>query len=109
MGDLWIVTVNGGRDKPPPHHTAQLGRHGMRLGGFDLETSMRSHLSSSSAGNIVSTWTARQNKQFEKAIAIYDKDTPDRWQKVKCLSLSTNLLVDSSANYGDKENRQYIV
>ncbi|XP_059074646.1 protein RADIALIS-like 4 [Cryptomeria japonica] len=46
---------------------------------------MVSHLSSSSAGNIVSTWTARQNKQFEKAIAIYDKDTPDRWQKVSAM------------------------
>ena len=23
-----------------------------------------------------------QNKQFEKALALYDKDTPDRWQNV---------------------------
>lgn len=23
-----------------------------------------------------------QNKQFERALALYDKDTPDRWQKV---------------------------
>lgn len=27
-------------------------------------------------------WTPRQNKLFEKALAKYDKDTPDRWQKV---------------------------
>ncbi|KAI3464955.1 hypothetical protein Pfo_021618 [Paulownia fortunei] len=26
-----------------------------------------------------STWTAKQNKLFEDALAIYDKDTPDRW------------------------------
>jgi hypothetical protein len=27
-------------------------------------------------------WTTKQNKQFEKALALYDKDTPDRWQNV---------------------------
>lgn len=29
-----------------------------------------------------STWTAKQNKQFENALAIYDKDTPDRWHNL---------------------------
>ncbi|KAJ4769164.1 Transcription factor RADIALIS [Rhynchospora pubera] len=29
-----------------------------------------------------STWTAMQNKLFERALAVYDKDTPDRWQNV---------------------------
>lgn len=29
-----------------------------------------------------SSWTAKQNKMFENALAIYDKDTPDRWQKL---------------------------
>ncbi|GMY11487.1 protein RADIALIS-like 3 isoform X1 [Fagus crenata] len=29
-----------------------------------------------------SSWTPKENKQFEKALAVYDKDTPDRWQKV---------------------------
>ncbi|KAL3840304.1 hypothetical protein ACJIZ3_024895 [Penstemon smallii] len=29
-----------------------------------------------------STWTAKQNKLFENALAIYDKDTPDRWQNL---------------------------
>ncbi|RLN12976.1 hypothetical protein C2845_PM09G09380 [Panicum miliaceum] len=29
-----------------------------------------------------SSWTTRQNKVFEEALAMYDKDTPDRWQKV---------------------------
>ncbi|XP_019074125.1 protein RADIALIS-like 3 isoform X2 [Vitis vinifera] len=27
-------------------------------------------------------WTSKQNKLFEKALALYDKDTPDRWQNV---------------------------
>ncbi|KAI7740702.1 hypothetical protein M8C21_023513, partial [Ambrosia artemisiifolia] len=29
-----------------------------------------------------SAWTAKQNKLFENALAIYDKETPDRWQKI---------------------------
>lgn len=29
-----------------------------------------------------SSWTPKQNKRFENALAIYDKDTPDRWQKL---------------------------
>ncbi|GAB2282742.1 hypothetical protein Dimus_017281 [Dionaea muscipula] len=29
-----------------------------------------------------SSWTTSQNKMFEQALALYDKDTPDRWQKV---------------------------
>lgn len=29
-----------------------------------------------------STWTPKQNKAFERALAIYDKDTPDRWHNV---------------------------
>ncbi|KAL2346325.1 hypothetical protein Fmac_000325 [Flemingia macrophylla] len=27
-------------------------------------------------------WTPKQNKRFENALAIYDQDTPDRWQKL---------------------------
>ncbi|CAL1355854.1 unnamed protein product [Linum trigynum] len=29
-----------------------------------------------------SSWTPKQNKLFERALAVYDKDTPDRWQNV---------------------------
>lgn len=29
-----------------------------------------------------SSWSNRQNKLFENALAIYDKDTPDRWQNI---------------------------
>ncbi|KAL7206724.1 hypothetical protein ACSBR2_019438 [Camellia fascicularis] len=28
------------------------------------------------------SWTAKQNKAFEKALAVYDKDTPDRWHNI---------------------------
>ncbi|KAK4771302.1 hypothetical protein SAY87_031834 [Trapa incisa] len=27
-------------------------------------------------------WTPEENKQFEKALALFDKDTPDKWHKV---------------------------
>ncbi|GLT58031.1 hypothetical protein SLA2020_309570 [Shorea laevis] len=29
-----------------------------------------------------SSWTPKQNKLFENALAIYDKDAPDRWVKL---------------------------
>lgn len=31
---------------------------------------------------MTATWTQRQNKLFEEALAIYDRETPDRWQNV---------------------------
>lgn len=36
----------------------------------------------SSSWSSSSSWTPKQNKLFEKALALYDKDTQDRWQKV---------------------------
>ena len=32
--------------------------------------------------NSGSSWTPKQNKQFELALAEYCRDTPDRWQNV---------------------------
>lgn len=34
------------------------------------------------SNSLTSSWTPKQNKQFEKALALYDQDTPDRWQKI---------------------------
>lgn len=28
------------------------------------------------------SWTRKENKLFERALAIYDQDTPDRWNNV---------------------------
>lgn len=36
----------------------------------------------SSSRSSSSSWTPKQNKLFERALAIYDKDTPDRWQNI---------------------------
>ncbi|KAK7382469.1 hypothetical protein VNO80_01322 [Phaseolus coccineus] len=30
-------------------------------------------------------WTRQENKLFESALVVYDKDTPDRWLKVASL------------------------
>ncbi|OIW14753.1 hypothetical protein TanjilG_05374 [Lupinus angustifolius] len=32
--------------------------------------------------NIESYWSPKENKLFERALAKYDKDTPDRWHNV---------------------------
>ncbi|KAJ9152702.1 hypothetical protein P3X46_026238 [Hevea brasiliensis] len=32
--------------------------------------------------NSRSSWSPRENKLFEKALALYDKETPDRWQNI---------------------------
>lgn len=29
-----------------------------------------------------SSWTAQENKRFEDGLAVYDKDTPERWQNL---------------------------
>lgn len=41
---------------------------------------MSSSQLSSSESN--STWTEKQNKSFENALAVYNKETPDRWHKI---------------------------
>ncbi|XP_047325624.1 protein RADIALIS-like 2 [Impatiens glandulifera] len=38
--------------------------------------------SSSMASHNSGSWTVKQNKDFEKALAVHDKDTPDRWNNV---------------------------
>ncbi|XP_057550951.1 protein RADIALIS-like 4 [Amaranthus tricolor] len=43
---------------------------------------MASNSISSSRNISTSSWTAKQNKQFERALALYDKETKDRWQNV---------------------------
>lgn len=30
-------------------------------------------------------WTAEENKRFEDALALFDKDTPDRWHNVAAM------------------------
>ncbi|KAK2988706.1 hypothetical protein RJ640_020971 [Escallonia rubra] len=37
-------------------------------------------MTSSRSSNL--SWTLKQDKQFEEALAIYDKDTPDRWHNI---------------------------
>uniref|UniRef100_A0A0E0JLI7 Uncharacterized protein n=1 Tax=Oryza punctata TaxID=4537 RepID=A0A0E0JLI7_ORYPU len=36
----------------------------------------------SSSKDSSSEWTKQQNKQFERALAVYDTDAPDRWHNV---------------------------
>ena len=48
-----------------------------------------------------STWTAKQNKMFENALAIYEKDTPDRWQNL-AKAVGGNKTVDDVKKHYEK-------
>ncbi|KAK9062001.1 hypothetical protein SSX86_019185 [Deinandra increscens subsp. villosa] len=30
----------------------------------------------------MAAWTPQQNRLFERALAVYNRDTPDRWQNI---------------------------
>ncbi|KZV39621.1 Duplicated homeodomain-like superfamily protein [Dorcoceras hygrometricum] len=36
-------------------------------------------------GNRVAKWTPEENKRFENAVALFDRDTPDRWNNVAAM------------------------
>ncbi|KAJ8770686.1 hypothetical protein K2173_021333 [Erythroxylum novogranatense] len=39
-------------------------------------------MESTSSSETISNWTAEKNKRFEMALALYDKETPDRWANI---------------------------
>ncbi|KAF6136302.1 hypothetical protein GIB67_042787 [Kingdonia uniflora] len=39
-------------------------------------------MASNSKRNSSSSWTTKQNKLFENSLALYDRDTPERWQNI---------------------------
>ncbi|EOA13808.1 hypothetical protein CARUB_v10026903mg [Capsella rubella] len=48
------------------------------------------------------TWTAAENKAFENALAVYDDNTPDRWQKVAAV-IPGKTVSDVIRQYNDLE------
>ncbi|CAK9164239.1 unnamed protein product [Ilex paraguariensis] len=49
------------------------------------------------------TWTPEENKRFENALALFDKDTPDRWQKVAAM-VPGKTVVDVMKQYKELED-----
>ncbi|TXG74263.1 hypothetical protein EZV62_002842 [Acer yangbiense] len=47
-------------------------------------------------------WTPAENKMFENALAVYDKETPDRWHKVAAL-IPGKTVVDVMKQYKELE------
>ncbi|KAL3530846.1 hypothetical protein ACH5RR_010168 [Cinchona calisaya] len=67
-----------------------------------------SYLSNSSwlleEGNKMMTkWTPAENKAFENALAVFDKDTPDRWHKVAAM-VPGKTVVDVIRQYKELED-----
>ncbi|CAN6806591.1 hypothetical protein Bca4012_001231 [Brassica carinata] len=48
------------------------------------------------------TWTVAENKAFENALAVYDDNTPDRWQKVAA-AIPGKTVSDVIKQYNDLE------
>lgn len=48
-------------------------------------------------------WTKEENKKFESALAIYDKDTPDRWLRVAAM-LPGKTVYDVIKQYRELED-----
>lgn len=49
---------------------------------------------------IITKWTLEENKLFENALALYDKDTPNRWMKVAKM-IPTKTIGDVMKHYRD--------
>ncbi|KAL6842621.1 hypothetical protein ACP4OV_027465 [Aristida adscensionis] len=47
-----------------------------------------------------SSWTWEQHKQFERALAVYDRDTPDRWHNV-ARAVGGNKSAEEARRYYD--------
>ncbi|KAF6153490.1 hypothetical protein GIB67_027357 [Kingdonia uniflora] len=48
-------------------------------------------------------WTQEENKLFENALAVYDRETPDRWQKVAAM-IPGKTVMDVLKQYKDLED-----
>ncbi|OVA17668.1 SANT/Myb domain [Macleaya cordata] len=48
-------------------------------------------------------WTHEENKRFENALALYDKDTPDRWQRIAAM-IPGKTVMDVMKQYKELED-----
>ncbi|KAG9143485.1 hypothetical protein Leryth_016475 [Lithospermum erythrorhizon] len=73
--------------------------------GMEILSPTSSYLSCSSwLDDSKSTkWTVSENKAFENALAVYDKDTPDRWHKVAAMVPGKSVL-DVMRQYKELED-----
>ncbi|XP_026425763.1 transcription factor DIVARICATA-like [Papaver somniferum] len=55
------------------------------------------------SNNKSTRWTQEENKRFENALAQYDKDTPDRWQKI-ALMIPGKTVNDVMKQYKELED-----
>ncbi|GMG98319.1 hypothetical protein Nepgr_000159 [Nepenthes gracilis] len=79
----------------------------MNWGMMEVLSPASSYLSKASwrldEGKGTTKWTLAENKMFENALAVYDKDTPDRWLKVASM-IPGKTVGDVIKQYKDLED-----
>jgi hypothetical protein len=56
----------------------------------------------------ITKWTLEENKLFENALALYDKDTPDRWMMVAEM-IPSKTISDVMKHYRDHEEEVSVI
>ncbi|CAO2204122.1 unnamed protein product, partial [Urochloa humidicola] len=80
--------------------TSEEDRDPARYRPFQITTPMASNSTSRASSP---QWTQQEDKIFERALAVYDRDTPDRWHNVARYMGGTKSIEEVRRHYQQLE------